>query len=650
MIIFSCYFLRKLSQFKKGGKASSEKTQHKDCSRYACLGLNYRRGGLLTLSFRGSGSDVAPKEEETVALDTIKADNPLKVYEAPEQSKLTQFYQKRDWPILTRGMTFYVEDYVGMVEGSDDAGDTNFKTYVVDGESDVLVGYVYGGDGYSNNIILYHPGLLVFNVYANGQVGTFEVTVTENAEFDATIEALSVYERNYTAYQYDYDDDGNEVELTTVYASKNYVYDEAVGEGYLLSKLDDSYYSFTLTDADSDDLSLYKVPSGDKAGYNSATTSLNILQTETAWTYSSVFSSNAALKKFKYCFYYSYSMACRIFSSLGLTSSTYSVSGTTFYPYYIFASYTNENLELLPVMINSDGTYVSYFRPFRLSNPGTTTVAALDSYVNAYSAPEKVDTSEIVNALRYVSEKLNYTISSTITITDDLGNVLPSNSPYLTSNSYFRYLNRHPGTRMISEDAYYGTQFHGLSPNTIPGGYWSYGGVTYDYTYDSSTDVYYTTDEVVDYGASAPYAHWYNYTIMQYYIPTAVMSMTNVRNSYPEYDADTGTYYMTPDLSASLSVMKGVVTMCYHMDCMSSTTNKFYLAMIDSGVLAWNFEYDEEGNVSKIIMTLTMELNNNVFSGLTQDYHYEDVMVIDNIGTTDISWITDQLSVPEAAE
>lgn len=593
----------------------------------------------------GEGGFVPNDPSEEVTL--IKTENPLSAYEAPEQGDVTQFYQKRAWPVLTRGMTFYVEDYVGMVAGkNDEGGDTNFRTYVVDAEDDAVVGYVSGGDGVTNNIILYRPGQLVFNVYANGQIGTFEVTVQENTEFNALMDALEPYGRNYTAYQYGYDEDGKEVEDTTIYASSHYIYDEAAGGGYVLSKKDDQCYSFTLTDAENADLVPYKVPTGTKVDYNSDTVSFSILQTTGAWSYSPNFANNPSYSKFKFRFFYSYAMACRLYSNLGMTASSYNIGGTTMYPYFMYASYADGQLELLPVMVSGDLVYISIIRPFRLSNPGTTSVKALDDYVAAYSAPEKVDVSEIVDALTYVSTNLNYTLTSEIEITDPDGDVLPANSNYYTSHDYFYMLGRHPGVRSITKEAYHGTQFHGSSYDSyVPGGYWSKDGVTYDYTQDLQTKEYYTTREAIEYGETKPYAHWYNYSILQYYIPTAVMSMNNVRNSYPEYDAETKTYTMNTDLTASINVMKGVVIMGYHWDVMQQMTGVFYLSMINDGTLAWNFDYDEDGIVSEITMTLEFDLTGEVFDGIAADapFHYKNVIKIGNIGTTDLSAVTSQL-------
>lgn len=608
-------------------------------------------GALLTLVGCSGSSPEEGSEPSALSESSLDESSSSETYEAPKQTEETQIYQKRAFPTLTRGMTFYVEDYIGVVPGLlDDQEDTSFKTYVVDNSYESVIGYVSGGDGASNNIILYRPGVLVFNVYAGDAVATYSVDVEESNDFTAMMGALSEYSTNYVAEQFSYDDDGNEVILNKIYRAKNYIYNETSGGGYILSALNDNIFSFTLSSADSEDLDVNNIPQGDKSDYNSMMGTFTTFQTEAAWSYSTLFQSTPSLKKYKYLFYYSQSMATKLFYGLGLMNSSYTSGGTKYYPYFIFASYVDGNLELLPVMIDSSGSTYTYFYPFRLSSPNTAEVPALDTYVAEYMAPETVDVEPICEAFYACTGDMNYTITTSTSIVDDDGNSLPKTSNLLSSTTYFKSWNRSPGKRIATYDAYYGETFHGLGTSSspyIPGGYWSHDGSTYNYTYDEGNDKWYTTAEVVEYGADAPYAHWWSYSVLAYYVPTLAISMTSVRNSYPTYDEETGYYTFLPTTSSSLSVMKGVLKLVYRQDVVSGGNATFSSILTNKGQLDIKLAYKENGSIDTIELKTTMPLEPEDFNGLTKTYHWTCDAIISDIGSTDLSYITDELTVPE---
>jgi len=576
-------------------------------------------------------------------------------YEAPVQTDETQIYQKRAFPTLTRGMTFYVEDYIGVVPGRlEDQEDTSFKTYVVENSYEAMVGAVSGGDGTSNEILLYRPGLLVFNISANDVTKTFSVEIEESNDFSAMYEAISVYSNNYIAEQITYDDDGNEIIANKIYRSKNYIYNETQQTGYILTSLNDNIFSFTLSSSTSTDLEVNNIPQGDKSDYHSMMGSFTSFQTEGAWSYSALFSSTPSLKKYKYLFYYSQSVATKLFYGLGLMNSSYTSGGTKFYPYFIFASYTDGALELLPVMIDSAGSNYTYFYPFRLSSPDQVKVSSLDNYVSEYLEPESVDVEPICEAFYACSKtanQMNYTMTTTTTIVDDDGVALPSNSTLLSSSSFFRPWNRSPGKRIATQEAYYGETFHGTGSSSspyIPGGYWSSGGKTYTYTYDKTSDKWYATKEVIEYGETEPYEHWYSYSTLAYYIPTLAISMTSIRNSYPTYDEETGYYTFLPTTSSSLAVMTSVIKMTYRQDVVTGGSKTFKEILTNKSELNIKLTYKEDKTtIDSIELIVTMPLEKEDFSGLTKDYHFTLKAVIDNIGSSDLSHITSQLTIPE---
>lgn len=591
----------------------------------------------------------SPANREAGSSDTsVTSTTSSEDYATPSQSEKTQIYQKRAFPTLIRGATLFVEDYVGVLPGkNEDPTATAFTTYVMRASNESAIGGVRGGDGASNEIVIYRPGTLVFNVYANDVVKTFTVQAVESDEFTSLKTALSAYGKNYKAVEYQYDEDGKEVVLSEIYRSKNYLYNATQKGGYLLSALDDNLYTFSLSDVTADDLTVEKQPAGDKAAYNDLTGSLQLLQTNAAWSYSSYFSKMPSLKRFKYLFYANQSTAVRLFYALGLFGSTHRANGITYYPYFIFASMNQGSVELLPVLTNQDGSSITYYYPFRLSLPNAVKVSALDQYVENYEAPEKIDTSAIVSALREMAgTNLNYTISGKHVITGADGTVLKPNSPYLGTSGVFYSWNRKVALVKVNPDLFYDDIFHGSGENTYPGGYWNYGGKTYNYDYVAATNSYVVTGEIIEAGQNSSYPKWYSYGHMQRFVTTLAIQTSWLNSSYPSYDEATNTYTFSPQYSASFSTMTGFVKLGYKQD-VTSYTGLFMTLLQETGSMTLHIDYNEDKTVKDMIVVLSMQLPKSYFPGVDQDYTWTHTITIDHIGTTDLSEIQAQMKLPE---
>ncbi len=569
-------------------------------------------------------------------------------YSTPTQTEQTQIYQKRAFPTLVRGATLFVEDYIGVLPGkNEDQTATTFQTYVMRASNESAIGGVVGGDGASNEIAIYRPGTLIFNIYANGVVKTFSVKTTESDDFTNLKTMLSAYGKNYKAVEYQNDEDGNQVVLSEIYRSKNYLYNATQKGGYLLSALDDNLYTFSLTGVDADDLNVYKQPAGDKAAYNDYTGTLQLLQNTSAWSYSTYFSKFPALKRFKYLYYANQSTAVRLFYALGLFGTSHAANGTTYYPYFIFACVNNGNVELLPVMSDKTGSSITYYYPFRLSNPNEVKVAALDSYVENYEAPEKIDVSPITNALRELAgTNLNYTISGKHVITGADGTVLKNNSPYMGASGVFRPWNRKVALVKVNPDLIYDDIFHGVEENAYPGGYWSYAGKTYNYDYISATNSYEVTGEVKEAGKAESYPKWYSYGHMQRFVTTLAIRTTWLNSSYPTYDEATNTYTFSPQYSAAYSVMTGFVQLGYKQD-VTSYTSQFMSLLKSTGSMTLHIDYNDDKTVKDMVIVLKMDLPKSEFVGIDQDYTWTHTITIDQVGTTDLSEIESQMKLPE---
>jgi hypothetical protein len=566
-------------------------------------------------------------------------------YSVPEQAALTQIYQKRSFPTLTRGMSLYLDDYIGFVPGTDDPAE-DYYVYVMDSSSGNPIGGVVGGDGSSHEILMYRPGTLIFNVVAGDDYETFTLEVGESQDFLDLLSALADYDDNYKAVEFTYDEDGNETILAEIYRSSNYIYDATAGEGYLLSKLDDNIYTFTLASADAAELEVNRSPAGDKAAFLTYTASLQTLQETDAWAYATTFNSTPSLKRFRYLFYAGQETATKLFYALGLTHSYYTSDGTYYYPFFMYACLNAGSVELLPVLLSSSGS-MTYFYPFRLSLPGEAKVSALDEYVDNYLAPEKVDTTEIRDALKACSTAMNYAINGKLTFTGEDGTVLLPNSPYLKSTSYFYTWARRVGKIKLTPTLFYDDIYHGLGASAYPGGYWSTGGKTYNYDYVSSTDSYVVTEEVIEANQDASYAHWWMYSHLQRFVTTLAVRTSWLNTSYPTYDAETGVYSFSPQYSGALSLMKGFVKLGFHPEVVSYSSSKFLQILQKNGSMDIKINYGDEGALESILITLRMTLTQEDFPGIDQDYVWTDDITISGIGTTDLSEIESQLEIPE---
>lgn len=565
-------------------------------------------------------------------------------YAAPEAGEKSQIYQKRAFPRLHRGMTLHLEDYVGVVPGTKESSDaTSFKTYIMSGDSG-SAGYIYGGEGNSNDLVLSQPGSLVFDVEANGVTATFEVSVGESDDFTAFLASLSKVTTNYVADMMTYDEDGNEKILQKIYRGQNYIYNETYHKGYLLSKKDDNIYSFALPSSTSGqtDLSIDVSPAGDKSGYNSTFVNLNaITSSGTDWSYSPMLASNAALKKFKYAYNASSTLVRRVFKSLYILGNYYTVGSAKYYPYMVMGSYQNNELCLLPIMANSSATAYVYFNEVRLSMIDEVNVKACSGYVDGYLAPTPADMSEIVAGLKRCSTLMNYTITPTVSFIGANGKVLSNHSPYMTTfepltNAY---------VRKITKTAYWGENFAGVGSDVKTGGLWCTNNKTYRFLEDpQGSGKYSVTGEYKQAGADSSYPTWWSYTNMQPYVTTLAVSTSDVAASYSSYDETTGIYTTPCSLEADQNILKGLVGFGYYWYI---PLQEPYITLLESSsYMTWKLAYDENKVLSEMDYTIYMTYPQSLYPALDQDYTWKLSVVIDHIGTTDLSSIVSQLSVP----
>ena len=98
-------------------------------------------------------------------------------------------------------------------------------------------------------------------------------------------------------------------------------------------------------------------------------------------------------------------------------------------PYLVLASYQNNQISLLPVLVNSSGTGLSCFYELTFSDVNTTNVKAVEDYVLAYKAPTPADVRQITSAVKYLSNLLNYSLDAQLSYIGADGKELSARSP-----------------------------------------------------------------------------------------------------------------------------------------------------------------------------------------------------------------------------
>ena len=606
-----------------------------------------------------SSNSIASEEDSSVTSSESK-----ETYTRPEAQEKSIIYQKRAIPTLKRGSSIQLDEFFAVVPGkNEDQNATSFQAYVVKGNNESYVGYLDGGDGDSLKLVLARPGTVVLNLLANGVYKTITLEVEENKECQDLMDALANTKNNYTAIQSKYDEDGNKQVIQRVYRSDNYIYGDSSKQGYLLSKKDDNIYSFTLdsVDGEDSDLAVSMSPAGDKADYNGTFLSLNTLANSTYWQYSTLFANNAQFKRFKYAFIASSSLTKRIFKSLFLMSSSYG----SYSPYLILASYQNDEISFLPVLVNSSGTGFSCFYEFTLKDINTTKVKAVEDYVLAYKAPTPADVSQITSAVKYLSNLLNYSLDAELSYIGADGNKLTSRSPYMNVfkngvavagvSGTLPNLTRYAGNKVITKEAYFGSRFGGSdSTGYRQGGLWCTNNSTYNY-YETSegSGVYKVEKETLEKtssnGEAKSYPNWWSYSFMQRHIIGLSISSSQVSSAFPSYDEETNTYSFSAQTSAGTSLITSVISMCYHQD-ITQYTNPFMSYLLPKyGKMTWSFTYSDEERTTLTGMNIkvSVTLPKENFPSFDQDYTWVMDCQYTNIGTSSLDPIVSTLTLPD---
>ena len=615
------------------------------------------------------GNDVVTSSDSKMSEEgTSSANQPSsetkETYEKPEAQEKSIIYQKRALPTLKRGASIQLDEFFAVVPGkNEDQNATTFQAYVVKGSSEAYVGYLDGGDGDSLNLVLARPGTVVLNLLANGVYKTITLEVEENKECQDLMNALANTKNNYTAIQSKYDEDGNKQIIQRVYRSDNYIYGDAAKQGYLLSKKDDNIYSFTLDGVDAEDsaLKVNMSPAGDKADYNGTFLSLDTLANSTYWQYSTIFAKNAQFKRFKYAFTASSSLTKRIFKSLFLMSSSFG----SYSPYLVLASYQNNQISLLPVLVNSSGTGLSCFYEFTLSDVNTTKVKAVEDYVLAYKAPTPADVRQITSAVKYLSNLLNYSLDAKLSYIGADGKKLSSRSPYMNIfkngaslsgvSGTVPNLTRYAGNKVITKEAFFGSRFGGSdSTGYRQGGLWSTNNSTYNY-YETSegSNVFKVEQETLEKsssnGEAKSHPNWWSYAFMQRHVIGLSISSSQVAASFPTYDEENNTYSFTATTSAGLSLITSVIAMCYHQD-ITQYSNPFMSYLLPHyGKMTWSFTYadTERTTLTGMNIVVSVTLPKEKIPALDQDYTWVMDCKYTKIGTSTLDPIISTLSVPE---
>jgi len=606
-----------------------------------------------------SSNSIASEEGSSVTSSESK-----ETYTRPEAQEKSIIYQKRALPALKRGSSIQLDEFFAVVPGkNEDQNATSFQAYVVKGSDDPYVGYLDGGDGDSLKLVLARPGTVVLNLLANGVYKTITLEVEENKECQDLMNALANTKNNYTAVQSKYDEDGNKQIIQRVYRSDNYIYGDSSKQGYLLSKKDDNIYSFTLDNVDAEDsnLAVNMSPAGDKADYNGTFLSLDTLADSSYWQYSVLFAKNAQFKRFKYAFIASSSLTKRIFKSLFLMSSSYG----DYSPYLILASYQNDEISFLPVLVDSSNTGLSCFYEFTLTDVNSTKVKAVEDYVLAYKAPTPADVTQIISSIKYMSNLLNYTLDAQLSYIGADGKKLTSRSPYMNvfkngvsvtgTSGLLPNLTRYAGKKVITKEAYFGARFGGSEASGYrQGGLWSTNDTTYNY-YETSegSGVFKVEKETLEKtssnGEAKRYPNWWSYAFMQRHVIGLSISSSLVSNAYPTYDEETNTYLFTAQTSAGTSLITSVIGMCYHSD-ITQYSNPFMSYLLPNyGKMSWSFTYSDEERTTLTGMNIkvSVTLPKENFPSFDQDYTWVMDCQYSNIGTSSLDPIISTLSVPE---
>jgi len=570
-----------------------------------------------------SNSEVDTKVEE-VDPDLVK----------PEQSEKTQFYLKNKLENIKRGMSINLSDYIGVVIGKNETN-SEFKSYVLNGDSSLTTGYILEGDGAGNTLVCTRVGDCVINVECNNVVKTYVIKIEESDNASEFIEVLNTVDHNYTA---------ESESIGTIYRNRQYIYLENEKNGYILSSKDDNFYSFSLDNKDSNDINVAKAPTGVKETYYNNFIDLNKYADPSYWVYTPLCKDNIELKKYKYQLTYSSTVTSQYFLSLGIVYSSYTINGVSYAPSVILGGIEDGVISFLPVLYSSSlGTY-AYLSPITLSNINNTKVEVLNNYIDEYMAPEHYDTTIIVDNLKELDEIRNYTIKPSSKIITPNGNKLSINHPYYTQ--YFENIAT-DYERKITYDAYWGRNFSGATiKEPRRGGLYSTNNKTYLFSDKDDDGVYEKVEEYIDYSTQASLTHWWAYTNMQKFVPSLGFTYSNFAKAYPDYDEESKTYTFTSTLTASTNIIKSAISMVSREYLINQGIYKlaFEYNQIE---LKISFDYNEDNSLKEVNLDIYMTINKNIYTALDGDYTFILNGKITDIGSTNVDEIISSVSFPK---
>ena len=555
----------------------------------------------------------------------------------PEQSDVSQIYLKRALTNFTIGQTIDLKNYIGVLPGkNEDASLTDFTSSILKVADEPDVATLA-----ENNLSFIKEGSFYLGIRANGQARVFEISVSQSVPYSNLINFLGSVDKNYTVNFYGTDEYGAEVITNQTLRSANYFYNSSAKYGYILSNKDNNIYTYGLSDVNSTDLTINTPPIGDNYDYNNLFYSISDFANPLYWTFTNSMNNQSDLSGYNYVLNYSTSLASRFCAALFLTTNL-SYGGLTYYPYTVYARVTNDEIRFVPFYMSLSGTSIIYLSPCSITNVGTTSVGVLDEYVENNEAPEKVDTSEVINNIRYASNLMNYTFSTTMSVKDENGdNVSATSAVY---QDYFAKFANALNQRKVMPNGYWSSNFSGSNGEIIPGGLLCTNNKTYLYRNVNNTpnvEDYTLISEYIEEGQTSSYPYWYSYSNMFEYLLSGAFSYNEIFNGYPTKDGDD--YIFSSNSEEGLDLVTGALA--FGCQPFSANSGILHQALgVSNSTLRFHFEYDESGTLEEMVLTTTMTLDSSLEPRIDQNYVMQFVTTVSDIGTTDFSDILEHVN------
>lgn len=570
--------------------------------------------------------------DTNVPEETVDPNEDLTV---PEQGEKTQIYLKRALTNLVIGQSLELKDYIGVLPGvNEDKEATSFEASILKVASEPTCASIAG-----TTLTLSKEGSFYLAIRANGESKVYSLTVGQSVLYSKLMDFLSGAKDNYTVEFFTTDENGKEEVGYSTYRGKNYFYSDTNNSGYVLSTKDNNIYTFSL--GDNQEVEVNVPPAGDGYDYSNLFYNLSDFANPLYWSYTKSFSDSPEFAGYNYILNYTTTLSSRFCAALFLTTSL-SYGGTTYYPYTIYARVTNDEIRFVPIYSNGYSTSFLYLQPCRIVDVGTTSIPSLDEYVENQEAPEKVDTTEVIDNFIYASNIMNYSWSTKMNVYYEDGSKLPTNAGVYTK--YFKDFTNALNTRKIMKDGYWSDNFSGSNGTIIPGGLVCVNNKTYLYrNYSNTTNVddYTLEGEYIQYGSTTSFPNWYSYDNMIGYLLSGAFSFNNLFNGYPTKDGDD--YIFNGSNATGLEI----VTSALAFSCQPFSANSGMLHQAlqasKSSSFRVHFEYDGDHNLTGMTFTTRLVLDHTLEDDIDQDYTMEYITEVTDIGTTDFSPILNHI-------